>query len=139
MTLHPALYIGAGVFPEAKAQGFHLVSLDASDLKEFLGEIAIAQPRDLFLTDFSHLSHRDRSILLKFVEDYKGRVILFSSDDIFTEVLLSRFKFVKKAPVEVEFEEGDPDALVMREPRLYPAHMLNTPISRKVLRSWKSF
>jgi len=135
--LFPALLIGTKAFEQVAGLNFQTIILENRSLREHVSTLTMARPRDLVLTDYALLSGSARSILLKFVEEYRGRIVLFSSQDLFSEVILSRFKTIVKE-VEPEYIEPESDEQkVFDLPVLFPIYMSKGALSRKILKVWR--
>lgn len=129
---YPQLQIGALDFEE----GFSLINVSCQDGRDLLEYLSLQRGKDLILTDFSHLHGVNSSLLLKFVELYPGRLIVHSSKDLFTDVMLSRFREFKKvykrqSPESDSFEEAvSHRASLFKYVRSYQPHF------RKVSHVW---
>lgn len=134
--IYPALFIGKNTFHLFQSLGFHLLGLEG-DIKDRLDELLISEPRDIALYDYSNLKGNQKSIILKFIEDYKGRVAIYSSEDCFSEIVLSRFLLIKKDISEVQFEPDSIEQKIVGSSSLFPSYMMGNSLSRKILRNMK--
>lgn len=83
-------------------EGFLSLFLTNTNVREVLGETLVyVNTPSLLVGDYAKLTPLHRQVLLKFVEDYKGDVILYSSEDCFTDIMLSRISEMEK---EVAYE-----------------------------------
>lgn len=137
-SLYPLFVIGVKAFASAKERNFHLVMISNENVREILGSLTFSHPRDIFLSDFASLTGTSSSVLLKFVEEYKGNVIVHSSEDNVNEVLLSRFRYVIKDDVAPSIETDSDEALLQRKPELLSVVYSRLPhnIKRRILETW---
>lgn len=127
------LYIGRESFQKIDIS-YHVITLENHTIRDMIDMLTMGFPKDITMTDYSMLSRKNRSILLKFIEEYKGNIIVHSSEDIFDPIILSRFNKVIKIPDEVEYEVDSVEYKVRRNRRLYPTYMHGGAISRRILK-----
>lgn len=136
----PLLLIGQETLPafNAEHQGFKSYILEVSNVDLVLEELSMAKPRDILLMDLAALPRSSRALLLKFVEEYRGRVAIFSTDDLFDSVILSRFKDVRKSVPQPEFKPTEIESTVNGNPNLFNVYMNSSWITRRMLKAWRS-
>lgn len=97
----PVLLIGKAVtmFKGAyKGNIFELKNTD--DVKTFISEYAgILFPKPVVISDIGYLHQTAAFLLLKYVEESKSPIILLSTTDNVSSILLSRVKRIVKFPV----------------------------------------
>lgn len=113
--MYPTLMILPSLFQtegELRSRGFQVFSVSTvEEARQTIHDLrGVVSSHPAVLTDVSRLHHK-QSILLKFVEESQLPLILLSSRDNITSVLLSRMKRVVKKTEIVPVERDDPQAL----------------------------
>lgn len=140
MDIFPALFIGRDKsrnnYSEAKSFGFSIVDLSRSDIVQFLSELPYYHNSGVFLTDLSLKPYLAKSILLKFIEDYKGSIVAFSTYDIFDSTFLSRFIYINKIYEFISSQELDPYDFTLSNPYMFKVASSNHPLRYKIESIW---
>lgn len=115
MGEYPVMIISeelAPLYRKFSAQGIIVnVVNNVSDLRAFISKYAnVESDIPVVLSDLSRLGMY-QSRLLKFVEENKSPLIIISSQDCASRVLLSRFKKIIKYPRIIKNERDRPDFL----------------------------
>ena len=134
MEVFPILYIGPGLFEKARLCGFSMIDLASPDITEILSDLTITQAEGVFLSDLASRPKLGKTLLLKFLEDFRGSIVLYSSVDVVDKVLLSRFMTVEKL---IDSDPQDKLVLLLRKhPSLLRVVLKKSRFKRKVLDLW---
>lgn len=134
MDIFPIMYIGPGLFDKARLCGFSMVDLASPGIIEILSDLTITQAEGVFLSDLASRPKLGKTLLLKFLEEFKGKIVLYSSVDVVDKVLLSRFMTVEKL---IESDPSDKLIILLRKhPALLRVVLNKSKFKRKVLDLW---
>lgn len=112
----PVLVIGPEHFD--KIQDFYqLIIINNKNIRGVVETLFLSHPRRVLLADAAKLSGASASVLLKFVEEYRGQVAIHSSADVMDVVMLSRFKTVLKGGTDPKLDD-DETVVLLRNPEL---------------------
>lgn len=126
----PALVIGPESFAVAKDLGHYLLTINNKNIREVVSLLTLSHPRNVLLTDAAMLTGMAASVLLKFVEEYQGKLIVHMSVDVVSVVLLSRFRTVVKGGTVPVID--DETQVYLRDPGLLAVRNSNLPSGVKV-------
>ncbi len=133
--ISPSLFIGQQTFKEISDLGYQMVDISQPNIEQFLQELIIASTKGVLLTDIAARPVLVKTVLLKFLEEYKGSIIIYSSKDVFTDTILSRFRFIKK---RILFKEDEEYLLVKSKSFLIKSFLNKSKVSHRVINIWKA-
>lgn len=101
-TKSPILLIGKAVSLFKKIYKGNIFELKNTDeVKQFVSEYTgIEVPKPVVISDIGYLQPTAAFLLLKLVEESKSTIILLSTNDNISSILLSRVKEIVKFPVD---------------------------------------
>lgn len=132
--MFPRVYIGRGSFSKAKVHGFPMVDLARPDITSVLSDLILTRAEGVLLSDLASRPKLGKTVLLKFMEEFQGKIVVYASSDVVDRVLMSRFMLSEKA----EDMEGQEEFLLQMKkmPLLHPVVVRHFPMQRKILGVW---